>query len=100
MFKSSKNYQLKPTVRILKDAASVKFHVENNDYFGTAATLVALIRQQLSVQIKKAPARDRDLIDKAFKNLEHDLLHLQDNYQIKASQKKNQKEAKGRLKSQ
>lgn len=100
MLKSSKNYQLKPTVKILKDAASVKFHVENNDYFGTAATLVALIRQQLSIQIKKAPVKDRDLIDKAFKNLENDLLHLQDNYQIKANQKKNQKEAKGRLKSQ
>lgn len=100
MLTPNKNYQLKPTVKILKDAASVKFHVDNDDYFGTAATLVALIRQQLSQQIKKAPSKERDLIDRAFKNLENDLLHLQNNYQIKASQKKNQKEAKGRLKSQ
>ncbi len=100
MLKPSKNYQLKPTVKILKDAASVKFHVDNNDFFGTAATLVGLIRQQLSIQIKKAPVKDRALIDKAFKNLEDDLLHLQENYQIKANQKKNQKEAKGKLKSQ
>jgi len=97
---SDKNYQLNPNVKILKDANSVKFHVENNDYFGTAATLVHLLREQLAEQIKKAPANEKQLINKAFKNLEQDLILLQKNYYIKTKKKASHKTAKGRLKSQ
>ena len=54
-----KKYQIRPSVKILQDVNSVKFHVENNDYFGTAATLVHLLREQLGTQIKKAPAGEK-----------------------------------------
>lgn len=94
------NYNIKPFTKIIKDAASVKFHVDNDDYFGTAATLVRLISEQLSEQIKKAPTHDKALINKAFKNLEKDLILLQKNYQITAKQKANHKLDKGKLKSQ
>ena len=100
MIKRNKNYQLQANARLLKDAASVRFHVENEDYFGTAATLVRLLQEQLKVEIKSAPAPERALIEKAFKNLETDLLILQKNYQIKAKKKKSQEGAKGKLKSQ
>jgi hypothetical protein len=96
----NKQYNIKPSVKILKDADSVKFHVDNNDYFGTAATLVNLIHEQLNEQIKKAPTQDKILINKAFKNLKQDLLLLQKNYQIKAKTKANHRPAKGKLKSQ
>ena len=95
-----KKYQIDPSIQILKDANSVKFHVENNDYFGTAATLVHLLREQLVEQIKKAPADEKKLIHQAFKNLEQDLILLQKNYYIRTKKKANHKTAKGRLKSQ
>lgn len=100
MSPSSKKYQINPSVKILQDANSVKFHVDNNDYFGTAATLVHLIREQLAEQIKKAPTGEKVLINKAFKNLEQDLILLQQNYYIKTKQKASHKVAKGKLKSQ
>ncbi|MDD2681314.1 MAG: hypothetical protein PHE20_04465 [Patescibacteria group bacterium] len=96
----NKQYKIKSSVKVLKDASSVKFHVDNNDYFGTAATLIHLMHEQLAEQIKKAPAKDRALVNKAFKNLEQDLILLQKDYQIKAKQKASHKLAKGRLKSQ
>jgi hypothetical protein len=100
MSTTNKDYHIKPSVRIIKDAVSVEFHVDNNDYFGTAATLVHLIHEQLNEQIKKTPTQDKALINKAFKNLEQDLLLLQKDYQIKAKQKANHRLAKGKLKSQ
>jgi hypothetical protein len=100
MLSPSKKYHINPSVKIIKDAASVKFHVNNDDYFGTAATLVHLLREQLAEQIKKASAGEKDLINKAFKNLEQDLILLQKNYHIKTKKKANHKTAKGKLKSQ
>ena len=100
MLNANKQYKIKASVQVLKDATSVKFHVDNNDYFGTAATLVHLMYEQLSEQIKKAPAQDKALINKAFKNLEKDLILLQKDYQIKAKQKASHKPARGKLKSQ
>lgn len=96
----AKKYRIRSSVKILKDVNSVKFHVENDDYFGTAATLVHLLREQLVEQIKKAPAGEKNLINKAFKNLEADLVLLQKNYYIKTKKKANHKTAKGKLKSQ
>lgn len=95
-----KKYHINPSVKILRDVNSVKFHVDNDDYFGTAATLVHLLQEQLAEQIKKAPAGEKNLINKAFKNLEKDLILLQKNYYIKTKKKANHKTAKGKLKSQ
>jgi hypothetical protein len=93
-------YHINANIRLLKDITSVKFHVANNDYFGTAATMISLLRGQLAEAIKKAPENDRKLIDTAFKNLESDLLLLQGDYQIRAKKKKTQAAPKGKLKSQ
>ncbi len=96
-----KKYQIKKIEpKIIKDEASVRFHVDNNDYFGTAATILKLLKQHLDRAIKKAPKEERALINKTFKNLEKDLIILQNNYQIKANQKKGKTEVNGKLKSQ
>ncbi len=95
-----KNYQIKNNNKFLRDAASVRFHVESDDYFGTAATILKLLQYNLRDAIKKAPEEERALIEKTFKNLENDLMILQKNYQIKAKTKKNQKELKGKLNNQ
>lgn len=100
MSQKDKIYYIHSTAQLLRDAASIKFHVENNDYFGTAATIISLIRQQLTEQIKSAPAKDRRLLEKTFKNLETDLMMLQANYHIRANRKKIQSADKGKLKSQ
>ncbi|MDD3285641.1 MAG: hypothetical protein PHG95_03350 [Patescibacteria group bacterium] len=100
MATSPDNYNLSKKRRLLKDAGSVKFHVDNNDYFGTAATLISLIEKRLDSEIKKAPANERHLIKKAFRNLRDDLMLLQNNYHIRANKLKSQKTDKGRLKSQ
>jgi len=52
---------------------SVKFHIKLNDYFGTVATIVSLVRQ-LPENIKQNA--------KALNRLEEDLMILQDNYKI------------------
>lgn len=96
----NKNYKLQTKKRLVKDSSSVKFHVDNNDYFGTAATLIALIKKQLDPEIKKAPLTERRLLQTAFRNLEKDLLLLQRNYHIRANKLKTQKIDKGKLKSQ
>lgn len=83
---------------LIRDEESVKFHVASNDYFGTATTLLRLIRQELSRHMKKASTWAP--IEKAFKNLEGDLSILQENYHIKANRKATQAGAKGRLNSQ
>jgi len=93
-------YLIKNNYQFLRDAASVRFHVDNDDYFGTAATILKLLKNNLDLAIKKAPPEERALIEKTFKNLEKDLMILQNNYQIKARTKKNQKEPKGKVKSQ
>lgn len=95
-----KNYQIKNNNQFLRDAASVRFHVKSDDYFGTAATVLKLLKYNLKSAIEKAPKEERALIEKTFKNLETDLMLLQNNYQIKAKTKKNQKELKGKLNNQ
>lgn len=54
---------------------SLKFHIENDDYFGTLATILSLISQSIQKQ-------DFDLSIKTLNLLEEDLKYLQDNYKI------------------
>ncbi|PKM87721.1 hypothetical protein CVU83_02650 [Candidatus Falkowbacteria bacterium HGW-Falkowbacteria-2] len=93
-------YRIQTGKRFIRDAESVKFHVDNNDYFGTAATLLGLIRETLASEIKKAPDKNWAPVEIAFKNLEQDLLILQGSYHIKANKRKVQAEPRGKLKSQ
>lgn len=92
----TKKYQITPLVWLVRDEASVKFHVTNDDYFGTIATILSLIKQQ----IKKSGAQDAATLNKIFQNLEKDLLYLQKNYQINPRSKKKKITPKGKLISQ
>lgn len=92
----NKLYRIKPLVWMIKDEASVKFHVENDDYFGTIATILSLIEQQ----IKKNGCRDQAVLRKTLKNLENDLMFLQKNYQINPKNKNKNIIPKGKLHNQ
>lgn len=99
-----KKYSIKKLLWCVKDEDSVRFHVASDDYFGTIATVISLLKQQS----KKDDSEKTAILDKAFKNLENDLMYLQKNYQIcprparqtKPSTKNKNKTPKGRLKSQ
>lgn len=91
-----KKYKITPLLWCVRDEASVKFHVENDDYFGTIATILNLLKQQ----IKKSGYPETATLNKILKNLESDLLHLQKNYQIKPKSKKKKRTPKGKLISQ
>ena len=98
----NKRYQMTPRLYLLRDEASVKFHIQSGDYFGTIATVLDLIEQQ----IKKDGRSDAAVLNKTLKNLKDDLMFLQENYKIKrrpqiSPRMKNRKsKPKGRLKSQ
>ena len=83
----NKKYQIKPIVYFVKDEESVKFHVENNDYFGTIAAVLSLVKQQ----IKKDSCPNAAILNKILKNLEKDLMILQKNYQISPKSKNKKK---------
>lgn len=98
----NKRYRITPTLHLLRDEASVKFHIKSDDYFGTIATVLDLIKQQ----IKKDSRPDAAVLNKTLKNLKDDLMFLQNNYEIKRRpqispriKNKNSK-PKGKLKSQ
>ncbi|MEI6529506.1 MAG: hypothetical protein WCN88_03865 [Candidatus Falkowbacteria bacterium] len=91
-----KKYKITPVAWLVKDEASVKFHVENNDYFGTIAAVLSLIKEE----IKKGKQSDLPTFNKVLKNLEEELLFLQKNYQINPKSKKKNKTPKGKLISQ
>ncbi len=98
----NKKYKLTPILHLLKDEASVKFHVQSDDYFGTIATVLDLIKQQ----IKKDGCDNAAVLNKSLKNLKDDLMFLQKNYKIRlkpqiSPRMKNKKsKPKGRLMSQ
>lgn len=73
----NRQYNIQPLVWLLQDQKSVAFHVQNDDYFGTIATVISLIKQKIK---KECPESKK--IDQALNNLEKDLLYLQKNYQI------------------
>lgn len=52
---------------------SIKFHIENNDYFGTLATILSLIKQTPKNLKKHIKSLDK---------LEKDLIFLQKEYKI------------------
>jgi len=91
-----KKYQITPLVWVVKDEASVKFHVKSEDYFGTIAAILSLIKQQT----KKDKSPKALIFNKILNDLETDLLYLQKNYQIKLRRKKKNKIPKGKLISQ
>jgi hypothetical protein len=74
-----KKYKITPIVHLLRDQNSVKFHIHSDDYFGTIATVLDLIKQQ----IKKDGRADAAVLNKTLKNLRDDLMFLQENYEIK-----------------
>ena len=93
---TNKKYQVEPLNWLIKDEKGVKFHVKNKDYFGTIATLLSLIKQQI-----KNDADPKDVVfQKIFSNLEADLMFLQKNYQINPKTKNKNNKPKGKLKSQ
>ena len=54
---------------------SVEFHVKNDDYFGTLATVISLIRQNL--ESNGLSKNNKCLVD-----LEDNLVFMQSNYKI------------------
>lgn len=52
------------------------FHIKSNDYFGTLATVLSLIRQNVE------NGESNKLNIKILKRVEEDLIFLQDNYKI------------------
>lgn len=76
--KTNKKYTITPRATLLRDEASVKRHIKDNDYFGTLATILSLLKQQLTATPQTLSPR----IKKSFSNLEKDLKFLQANYQI------------------
>jgi hypothetical protein len=91
-----KKYHITPVVWLVKDELGTKFHVENNDYFGTIAAVLSLVKQQ----IKKDDHPRTIVLNTILENLEKDLMYLQKNYQIKANKKKKNITPKGKLISQ
>lgn len=76
-----KNYKIDPSIFLVKDEASVKYHLENDDYFGTIATIISLIKQSLRDK-KNGKVSDEDIVE-TLNNLEGDLVFLQENYEIR-----------------
>jgi hypothetical protein len=60
----------------------LKFHIENNNYFGTDATILKPMQYNLINFIKEVPKEESVFIKKTFKNLENDLPILQNKYKI------------------
>lgn len=60
----------------MKDLDGLKFHIKSNDYFGTLATIISLIRQNIS---KK---ESHELNIETLNKIEKDLIFLQNNYKI------------------
>jgi len=89
---SDKKYFIKSLAWMVRNETSVKFHIENDDYFGTMAAILDLIKQQL----EKDECYNALMIRKTLKNLEKDLLFLQNNYQIKPKTKKRKMIPKGK----
>lgn len=91
-----KKYKIKPLVWLVRDEKSAKFHVKNDDYFGTIATILSLIKQQ----IKKDAYPNAATLNKILGNLEKELMFLQKNYQIKPKIKNKKKTPNGKLSNQ
>lgn len=91
-----KKYEIKPLFLMVKDEKSTKFHVKNDDYFGTMATILNLLKQE----INKNDSSKRVILNKTLDSLEKDLVFLQNNYQINPKIKNKNKMPDGKLISQ
>ncbi len=91
-----KRYKIKSLLNFVKDENSVKFHVKSDDYFGTIATVLSLIRQQ----IEKDDCKNADVLEKTLSNVEKDLMFLQANYQINPKLKNKNNIPNGKLNNQ
>lgn len=60
----------------MKDLDGLKFHIKSNDYFGTLATIISLIRQ--NIEKKEGYELNIETLNK----VEKDLMFLQNNYKI------------------
>ena len=49
----SKKYEIKPLFLLVRDKASTKFHIKNDDYFGTIATILNLLKQEIDKRCLK-----------------------------------------------
>ena len=54
-------------------------HIENDDYFGTLATVINMARQTLEKDMR-GPKKNWHI--KLLQSLEEDLIYLQENYKI------------------
>jgi len=91
-----KKYQIKNLVLMVKDENSVKYHISQDDYFGTIATIISLIKQRINKNPAKCPLDFKETLG----SLESDLVWLQNNYQITPRIKKKKIIPKGREKNQ
>lgn len=57
----------------MNDLDGLKFHIKSNDYFGTLATILSLIRQSIE---------KREVNIETLKKVERELMYLQKNYKI------------------
>ncbi len=77
-----------------KNIKSLEFHIKSNDYFGTLATILSLVRQNIEKN------KYKKLNIKTLNETEKDLLYLQNNYKImrnitqKTKSEKEQSESK------
>ena len=58
-----------------EDIKGLQFHIESDDYFGTLATVLSLLKQNLS---KGESLKELDLLDRKVE----ELMYLQNNYKI------------------
>ena len=60
------------------------FHLESEDYFGTLATIVSLLKERIHEQEKEASETSHrlELEVKILERLKQDLVYLQKNYSI------------------
>lgn len=99
-----KRYTIITRHKLLRDEASVKRHIEADDYFGTAATILELIKEQIT----KNPDANIQELTPLLAELGKDLALLQARCQIvyrnkdynKPKIKNKNRTPKGRLISQ
>ncbi len=72
-----RNYKIniKNNTLLVKDKKTVDFHIQQNDYFGTLATIISLINQDYILENKKE-------LKKLLTSLIKDLDYLQKNFEI------------------
>jgi len=61
------------------DKKSLEFHIKSNDYFGTLATVLDILKQQI---FKDSSSSNNNNNNKTMKNKIVELMYLQKNYKI------------------